>query len=107
MLKIINDPQFTVDVDVSMEGADAPQMLRTTFRAIPEADILDHDVSTSDGFKAFLRRVVVGFHDLVDDADQPVAETSALREQIFGFIHIRNALNRAYWQAQFKAKKGN
>ena len=107
MLKIITDPQFTIDVDVALEGAEYGQTLRTTFRAIPEDEILDHDITTPDGFKAFLRRVVVKFHDLVDDADQPVAETSALRDQIFGFIHIRNALNRAYWQAQFKAKKGN
>ena len=107
MLKIITDPQFTLDVDVALEGAEAPQSLRTTFRAIPEDEMLGHDISTADGFKDFLRRVVVAFHDLVDDQDQPVAYSAALRDQIIGFIHIRNALNRAYWQAQFKAKKGN
>ena len=107
MLKIITDPQFTIDVDVALEGAEYGQTLRTTFRAIPEDEILDHDITTPDGFKAFLRRVVVKFHDLVDDADQPVGYTDDLRNQIFGFIHIRNALNRAYWAAQFKAKSGN
>lgn len=107
MLKIITDPQFTVDVDVALDGAAAGQTLRTTFRAIPEADILEHDVSTPDGFKAFLRRVIVGFHDLVDDADQPVAYTDALRDQVLGFIHLRNALNRAYWQALYRARTGN
>ena len=107
MLKIITDPQFTIDVDVAHEGAEAPQTLRTTFRAIPEDEILDHDVSTPDGFKAFLRRVVVKFHDLVDDADQPVPYSDALRDQVLNFIHIRNALNRGYFDALYKAKKGN
>lgn len=107
MLKIIADPQFTIDVDVAIEGSDVPQVLRTTFRAIPEDEMLDCDVSTADGFKGFLRRIVVAFHDLVDDQDQPVAYTEALRDQLIGFIHIRNALNRAFWAAQYKAKKGN
>ena len=62
---------------------------------------------TADGFKAFLSRVVVAFHDLFDDADQPVPYSDALRDQILNFIHIRNALNRGYFDALYKAKKGN
>ena len=107
MLKIIHDPQFTVDVDVAMDGADTTQTLRTTFRAIPEDEMQDFDVTTPDGFKAFLRRVIVRFHDLAADDDTPMEYTEALRDQIIGFIHIRNALNRAFWQAQYKARAKN
>lgn len=107
MLKIISDPQFTVDVEVDIAGAGPSQTLRTTFRAISDDEMADHDVNTAEGFKLFLRRVIVAFHDLVDDAEQPVAYTEGLRDEVLSFIHIRNALNRAYFAALFKARAKN
>jgi hypothetical protein len=107
MFKITDRPTFTIAVPVALEGALHDQSLRTTFRVMSEDEANSHDAGTPDGFKAFLRAVIVEFHDLVDDDEKLVPYSDAVREQLIAFIHIRHALNRAYWSAQTKARLGN
>jgi hypothetical protein len=107
MFRINDRPTFTVPVPVGIAGAAEEQTLRTTFRVMSEEDAASHDASSPEGFKAFLRAVVVEFHDLVDDDEKPVPYSDATRDQLLAFIHVRHALNRAYWAAQTKARVGN
>jgi hypothetical protein len=107
MLRINKTPTFTVAVPLLVEGIDDPQAFRATFRAISDEEALAADTRSVDGFKAFLRKIVVELHDLVDDNDQPVACTPPLMEELLCHSHIRTALQGAYWRALLKARAGN
>lgn len=107
MLRINKTPTFTVPVPLVLDGIDEPQSFRATFRAISDEEALAAETRTVDGFKAFLRRVVVELHELVDDTDQPVTFTPELFEELLGFQHIRMALQAAYWKSVLKARLGN
>jgi hypothetical protein len=107
VLRINKTPTFTVSVPLVLDGIDEPQAFRATFRAISDEEALAAETRTVDGFKAFLRRVVVRLHDLVDDQDAPVEFTPELLEEMLGFQHIRMALQAAYWKSVMKARLGN
>ena len=107
MFKINARPTFTIDVPIALEGMAEPMVLKTTFRAISDEEALTHDFNSAEGFKAFLREVVVEMHDLVDDDDAPVSYSDAIRDRLLGWQHIRLGLQRAYWTALTKARLGN
>jgi hypothetical protein len=107
MFNIDKTPTFTVPVPLVLEGLEEPQSFRATFRAVSDQEALEADAKSVDGFKAFLRRIVVRLHDLEDDEGNPVESSPEVIEQLLGFQHVRMALQRAYWGAMLKARLGN
>lgn len=107
MFNIDKTPTFTVSVPLVLEGITEPQTFRATFRAISDEEALEADAKTVDGFKAFLRRIIVALHDLVDDEGNAVEASPEVIDRLLGFQHVRMALQRAYWGAMLKARLGN
>ncbi|NCM96152.1 MAG: hypothetical protein GW948_02210 [Rhodobacterales bacterium] len=107
MFKINARPTFTIEVPIALEGATDTQTLKATFRAIPDEEATAHDFNSAEGFKTFLRDVIVELHDLVDLEDKPLAYSVAVRDELLGWQHIRMALYRAYWAALSKGRSGN
>lgn len=109
MFKIVSDPQFCHDVPVMVPVDDghAEQILRTRFRVLNDEARAAYDLSTRDGTADFLRAIVVGFEDVVDDQDKPMASDDALIERMIGTPYIAGALANYYFPALYKARSGN
>ncbi|MFN4091016.1 MAG: hypothetical protein ACK4QW_18495 [Alphaproteobacteria bacterium] len=109
MFTIAESPEFTHDVPVLVPVDDGQEerKLRTRFRAIPAAEADSFDLGSEEGRDAFLDRVVVGFHDLVDDAGRPVACTDEIRGRLMGYPFVRTALTVGYLRAVSGARLGN
>ena len=107
MFNIDKTPTFTVPVPLVLEGIEEPQSFRATFRTVSDEEALAADTKSVDGFKAFLRRIIVRLHDLEDDDGNVVESSPAVIERLLGFSHVRIALQRAYWGAMLKARLGN
>ncbi|WPY94675.1 hypothetical protein T8T21_00690 [Limimaricola variabilis] len=109
MFKIVDRPEFTHDVPVMVpvDGGYREEKLRTRYRVVPDSEAESLVMSRTEDVKAFLRLAVVGFEDVVDDADQPIPYSDELRERLIGAPHVRLALVRGYTAAVSKARLGN
>ena len=107
MFNIDKTPTFTVAVPLVLEGIEEPQQFRATFRAVSDEEALAMDAKSAEGFKAWLRGIIVRLHDIEDDEGNPVESTPELIERMLGFQHVRLALQSAYWRAMLKARVGN
>jgi hypothetical protein len=107
MFNIDKTPTFTVPVPLVLEGIDEPQTFRATFRAITDEEAIAADSTTVEGFKAFLRKIVVQLHDLEDDEGKPLASSQEVIELMISRLYVRQALQAAYWKAVLRARLGN
>lgn len=107
MFKVSADPKFThpVTVFVPCDGGHESQTFPVTFRVVPEDELGDRD--GVEGQKDALRRIVVHMGDLVDDNDQPIPYSDAMREQLIGAAYVRMALMTTYIKAITKTQAGN
>lgn len=107
MFKVLSEPTFThaVKVSVPVDGGHQEQSFKATFRVLP-LDELRADES-EDSQKAMLQRTIVGLDELVDEADQPLTYSDALRDQLIAVPYVRIALARTYVSAVTKARQGN
>jgi len=107
MFKFTADPKFThpVTVCAPVDGGFKEQTFRATFRVIPVDEL--GDTATLEGQKQLLTRIVCGFEDLVDDAEQPLPYSDELRSQLIAVPYVRAALVQTYLQAVTKTKLGN
>ena len=109
MFKIVEKPEFTHDVAISVPVDDghAEEKLRTRFRVLPDVEADAFDMRAPEGQRQFLEAAVVGFSDLVDDKDKHLDCTPALRERLLDTPYIRQALVLAYVRAVAGARRGN
>ncbi|WP_322895176.1 MULTISPECIES: hypothetical protein [unclassified Yoonia] len=109
MFKVTHNPEFTHDVPVQVpvDGGHLEQKLRTRFRMMDLDQIDAFDLSTKEGNTTFLQRVVIGFEDLVDEDNNRLECTDALRDRMLMQPHIRMGLTQAYNRAVYKARVGN
>lgn len=99
--KIIDNPEFTIDVTVPMPGDLEAQVLKATFRGISEEEIDAYNLFDTTSTKDMLRRIVVAFHDVEGDDGAAVAHVDPgkyeqLYEKILGQPNVRVALQTAY-----------
>lgn len=107
--KVNLNPEFThlVPVMVPVDGGHREETLATRFRVLDDDALGEYDVNTTPGLRAMLDAVVVGFEDLLDDDDRPLACTAELRAHFLGLPYIRIGLYVAYRAATTKARLGN
>lgn len=109
MFKIVENPEFTHDVAVSVPVDDghAEETLRTRFRVLPDVEADAFDLRQPEGQRSFLEAAVVGFSDLVDAEGKHLDCTPALRGRLLDTPYIRTALVLAYVRAVAGARRGN
>ncbi len=107
MFKVTTEPKFThpVTVCVPVDGGHIDQTFKATFRVLDAGQLSDD--SSVDGQMEDLRRVLVSMDDLVDENDQPVSYSEALRDQLIALPFVRIALISTYVRGVTKAKAGN
>ena len=109
MFRVIEDPQFTVDVPVDLPDGDGwnSQMLRTRFRALPISELNAIDEAGGDTVMAFLDRAVVAFEGLVGVDGEQLDGRGEWRARLLEFAYVRSALVRGYYAGQSGARAGN
>ncbi|WP_372502395.1 hypothetical protein P7L66_13295 [Tistrella mobilis] len=107
MLKIdiTSRPTFTVPVEVHLDGT---QRFRATFEVVEDADLdsLTQQYGQPDpsapwsaaGDKALLRRVWIGWQDIVDASRQPIEFGPEARDYLLSVVPIRAAVARAFFE---------
>ena len=101
------NPTFTarVTVFVPADGGHEKQELTARFAFRDDEQI--PAINGVNGGVDFLREVVVGLEDLVDEAGTPVIYTPELRDQLLKLPYVRNALIKGYFAAINGAALGN
>jgi hypothetical protein len=109
MFKIINRPEFTHEVTVTMpvDGGFEDFSFRARFRLLPTSDVEGMKVDSVDGMKAFLKKVIVDLLDLVDEQDKPLTFNAKLLDQVLDLQPSRIALMQTYFAAVSKGRAGN
>ena len=109
MFKIIKERKFThsVVVMVPSDGGHVEETLRCQFRAVPQSELMEFDLSTADGTLGWLRAVCVSFLDVTDEEGKLIPMSDALRDEVLGSSFIQIALIRHYTLAMSKARVGN
>lgn len=109
MFKLASDPQFThtVPVLVPTDGGHREESIRARFRALGLDRIEELLKDNKKGVSAVLQAAIVALEDLVDEANQPVPYSDAVRDQLLNTPYARDALFRAYTAALAKARSGN
>jgi hypothetical protein len=108
MFTIQDDPQFThtVKVQVPVDGGFKAQEFKATFRVVPPEETDRHDLHTTEGSTAFLRRVIVSLDDIGADG-QILPYSDELRDRVLARPYARTALATTYFKAIAGARAGN
>lgn len=109
MFKIVEDPQFTEDVQVDVPDGDGwqRQVLRTRFRALPLTELRAIDEAEGESLTILLDRVVVRFENLVDAEGNPLPGDGEWRQKMLDYQFVRAGLLRGFYAAQAGARSGN
>lgn len=110
MFIIETEPTFTheVKVLVPVDGGYRQDTFKARYRVMPTEDADKYDLFKEDQSKAFLRAVVIGLEDIVDDQRKPVPYSDTLRDRLLGWPHTRRALAATYFEAiKGTARQGN
>lgn len=109
MFKIVEKPTFTHDVKVltPVDDGFAEDVLKTTFNYLPTDEVAKFDLKTPEGTTEFLRAIVAGLHELVDENGKPLTCTVELRDRLLFLPGIRNGLVAHYLDAVTRIKEGN
>lgn len=107
MFKIAKEPTFTrtVTVCVPIDGGHSNQSMKVTFRVLSTDQL--STLGGNEGQIEDLRRLIVSMDDLVNEADEPVAYSDPIRDQLIAVPYVRLALLQSYIEAVSKAKAGN
>lgn len=109
MFKVNQEPEFVRDAKIHTPHEDGfrEDLLKTRFRAIPVSEADGYDLSTGAGTIEFLKRVVVGFENLIGEDDKPMACTEALIDALLDEAYIRVGLVGTYFKGMHKSASGN
>ncbi|WP_425099134.1 hypothetical protein [Tropicibacter sp. S64] len=77
-----------------------------TFKALSDDEVDGHDFTSLAGEKAFLRDVVKGLGDIIDDEDKPLPFEAAL-DFVLGAADLRKPLLVEYRLGVIGARTGN
>lgn len=107
MFQLCTDPRFTIPVTVMVpiDGGHRPDTFKATFR-VGEANTLGR-FAELDGQDEELRKVFVGCDEVLDEADQPLPFSDALRDRMIATPYVRAGLVQAYLAAIVKVRVGN
>jgi hypothetical protein len=107
MFKLSSDPKFTIPVEVfvPIDGGHRKDTFKATFR-VGEADALN-EFALLDGQREELRKIFVGFDEVLDEADNPIPYSDEMRDRMIATPYVRAALVQAYLGAIVKARAGN
>ena len=105
MLKIARNPEFTheVSVRVPVDGGFAEEKFRARFRMVPWNELC----AVENDPEAQAQMVLIGWEGIVDDDDNPIPYSDAMRDQLLGMLFMRVAILRTYIDAVSGAKRGN
>jgi len=109
MFKVTNEPTFTHDVTarVPVDGGFEDQRFKATFRVIDTEEADTFTLTTVEGQRGFLRRVVVTLSDLADAEGKPIEFNAAVFDAVLKLPWACAALARAYFLGVSGAKAGN
>ena len=109
MFKLLQSPEFThtVKVQTPVNGGHELQTFQARFRVISITDSDQHNTLTSEGTKAYLREIFVGWDGVTDDEGEPVAFNDESRDRMIDVPFVRVALLETYNSAMMGAKRGN
>lgn len=109
MLDIDFKPVFTrtVTVNIPSGASIIEQNFSASFEALDVPEFNGFDLSTPEGTKAFLERVLVDCDDIVDKGGNPVAFTAAMRDRLIAKTWARQGLIKAYLNGFQKEAEGN
>jgi hypothetical protein len=108
MFAITETPEFThtVYVQTPVDGGHREDTFKARFRVTDDEEN-KADFYKVDQVKDYLRGILVGMEDLVDDRKNPVQYSDSVRDQMLALPHVRLALLKTYNQALAKARVGN
>lgn len=109
MFKLARNPEFTHTVKalIPADGGHEEQSFRARFRLLSAEDMAVHNLFTAEGTETFLKTVLVGLEDIVDEDGNPIPYSDGLRDQVISSIPARVAMIQTYNAACSKARVGN
>lgn len=109
MFKVTADPTFTREVKVQVPTGEGfeEQTFKATFRAIDDEEAEGISFLKVSAVKAHLRKIIVSFDDLCDEAGNAVAYSDAIREDMIKRAYVRIALLEKYASALTQERVGN
>lgn len=109
MFNIDAKPIFKTPVKFKMVDPASGEKLSldATFDALSDEEIKTFDLSTADGSKAFLRRVLRNLEGLTDAGGNAVTMTPEIRDRLLELQWLRGALGVAYFDGVNGAREGN
>lgn len=107
MFKVSSEPKFTHDVTavVPVDGGHENMTFKVTFRVVPIEQLGSADSNETQAES--LKKIVVHMDDMVDENDQPLPYSDALRDKLIEMPFFRYAVMQAYLAAVTKTKAGN
>ena len=106
-VRVNPNPTFTARITVFVPADGGPEKQELTARFAFRDDEQIPAITGVNGGVDFLREVVVGLEDLVDEGGKPVAYSEGLRDQLLKLPYVRNALIKGYFAAINGASLGN
>lgn len=109
MFKVHDELCFTHDVKVMTpsDSGHTEDVLKTTFRFLPSDELAGFDLNDAGGTTAYLKAIVVRFHDLADENGAPLVYSEALRDKLLRRPDVRKAVGNHYLAAISKISEGN
>jgi hypothetical protein len=109
MFKITGKRTFTHSVKVMtpIDGGFEEESLKVTYNLLDVDTAGAFDLKTRQGTTDFLLAAVVKLDDLQNGQGSAVPYSDAVRDQLFGLPHVRNAVAMGYFDAFSKAGAGN
>lgn len=109
MFQVLKNVEFdrAAKVTIPVDGGVSTTKLKTRFRLLSDADLEGVDSATNEAVKDFLRRVIVRFDDLADEAGDPLPYNDKVREQLLAWAPVRTALLTCYRKALEEGAEGN
>lgn len=109
MYKITDTLEFThtVPVMVPADGGHIEQTMKVRFTILPAKETDNMDPRADDALQDILKRIIVSIEDVVDDDDNQIPYSDAIRDRLLALPFVRVAMWRAYTAAITKAKVGN
>lgn len=106
MFKVSSEPRFThtVTACVPVDGGHENMTFKCTFRVVPLEQLGGEDNETQ---AESLKKIVTHMDDLLDDADQPLPYSDAIRDKLIEVPYVRYAMMQTYLAAVTKTKAGN
>ena len=108
MFNITAKPEFTHTVHVltPIDGGHREDTFKARFRVIDDEEQQTNFHRIGE-VKDYLRKLVVGMEDLVDEQSKPIPYSDEVRDQMLALPHVRLALLKTYNEALTKARLGN